>query len=404
MNVQIATERRFRWAGVTRDGASRRGALVATDAATARRRLQRSGITVLDLADRGAARAPAASPREVTRFARQLGGLLRAGLPLAPALELLADAQGRRGRDIARIAAALARAIHAGRPLSAAMQACPRQFDPTFRQLVAVGEASGQLATLLARLADDRERAATQRARVRAALTYPVAVLVFALAITAALLVWVVPTFAQIFDGFGATLPAPTRFVLALSDAAARFGPPGALGMAAATVAGTAWLRRSADARLAAARIALRVPLAGGVLQTLAAARWSRTLGTLLQAGTPLADTFDSLAHATGNPVFDRATPAIAARLLRGERLAAAMRAAGCFPAEVVQPIAVAEESGTLDAMLADIATLCERQVDERIGTLTSLCEPLVVIVLGTLVGALVVAMYLPIVQLGNVV
>ncbi|MEK6349134.1 MAG: type II secretion system F family protein [Burkholderia sp.] len=402
MSAPPVDERRFRWAGLTRDGARRHGTLIAVDAAAARRQLHRGGLTVFDLADRGAARAPAARARDITRLARQLGGLLRAGLPLASALDLLAEPGGR--RDIARIAAGLARAIVAGSDLSAAMRRYPRQFDPMFRQLIAVGEASGQLAALLARIADDREHAAALRARVRSALTYPAAVLVFALAITAALLAWVVPTFAQVFEGFGAALPAPTRFVLALSSGVARYGPPAALAGAAAVGGGAMLLRRSPEARLAAGHAALRLPLAGALLRTLAAARWSRTLGTLLHAGTPLADAFDSLAHATGNPVFDRATPEIATRLLRGERLAAAMRAAHCFPAEVVQPIAVAEESGTLDAMLVDIAVLCEQQVDERIGALTSLCEPLVVIVLGGLVGALVVALYLPIIQLGNVV
>lgn len=402
MSTPASRERRFRWAGATHDGTQRRGKLIAVDGAAARRQLRRAGITVLELADQGPARAPAAGSREITRFAQQLSGLLRAGLPLAPALDLLAEAGGR--RDLGRIAAGLARAIGAGRQLSEAMRHYPRQFDPMFRQLIAVGEASGQLAPLLARLAEDRERGAAQRARVRGALAYPLAVLGFALLITVALLAWVVPTFAQVFEGFGATLPAPTRLVLALSDGLMVFGPPAALGSFAAGAGVALLLRRSAEARHRAGHLALRLPLAGPLLRTLAAARWSRTLGTLLRAGTPLADAFDSLAQATGNPVFDRATGDIATRLLHGERLAAAMRAVGCFPTEVVQPIAVAEESGTLDAMLADIASLCERQVDERIGALTSLCEPLVVIVLGVLVGALVVAMYLPIVQLGNVV
>jgi type IV pilus assembly protein PilC len=146
------------------------------------------------------------------------------------------------------------------------------------------------------------------------------------------------------------------------------------------------------------------MPVAGPLLGTLCAARWSRALGTLLSAGTPLADAFDSLTHATGNAFFDRATLDIAARLRRGERLAAAMRAARCFPPEVVQPVAVAEESGALDTMLIDVASLADRQVDEKIGTLSSLCEPLVIVVLGALVGGLVIAMYLPIIQLGNVV
>jgi type IV pilus assembly protein PilC len=152
------------------------------------------------------------------------------------------------------------------------------------------------------------------------------------------------------------------------------------------------------------ARLSLRLPIAGSLLATLCAARWSRALGTLLSAGTSLSDAFDSLTHATGNAFFDRATSDIAGRLRRGERLAAAMRATRCFPAEIIQPVAVAEESGALDSMLLDVASLSDRQVDEQIGTLASLCEPLVIMVLGVLVGGLVIAMYLPIIQLGNVV
>ncbi|SAL79594.1 type IV pilus biogenesis protein PilC [Caballeronia peredens] len=212
------------------------------------------------------------------------------------------------------------------------------------------------------------------------------------------------PTFKTIFDGFGAALPAPTRFVLALSDGVARFGVPFAAACACAVAAAWRWLKRSPDARAKADRIALRLPLAGKLLRSLAVARWSRALGTLLSAGTPLSDAFDSLTRATGNRVFDDATVEIAARLHNGERLAAAMRALGCFPQDVVQPIAVAEESGSLDTMLLDLATLADRQVDERIGGFASLCEPIVIAVLGALVGGLVIAMYLPIIQLGNVV
>jgi type IV pilus assembly protein PilC len=173
---------------------------------------------------------------------------------------------------------------------------------------------------------------------------------------------------------------------------------------ACAAVIVARWMTRSPQAREGADRIALRLPIAGPLLRSLAVARWSRALGTLLSAGTPLSDAFDSLSHATGNRVFDLATVDIALRLRNGERLAAAMRAVGCFPQDVVQPIAVAEESGSLDTMLLDLAALADRQVDERIGAFAGLCEPLVITVLGALVGGLVIAMYLPIIQLGNVV
>jgi type IV pilus assembly protein PilC len=395
---------RFKWRGADADGVRRNGTLIAPDAGTARAMLKRDDLFITELRAHGAAPKPKARAADVTLFTRQLASLLRAGLPLAPALDLLAQAPSSNGQGMPRIVGALARDITRGLRFSAALQRHPVQFNALYCQLVEVGEAAGALAAVLARIAEDRERAAAQRAKVRAALTYPAAILLLAVAITAALLVWVVPTFKQIFDGFGAKLPAPTQFVLALSAGAARWSVPVFVMIFALCSAGTYLLRRSEAARIRFARLSLRMPVAGPMLSTLCAARWSRALGTLLSAGTPLADAFDSLTHATGNAFFDRATTRIAARLRNGERLASAMRAERCFPPEVVQPVAVAEESGALDTMLIDVASLADRQVDEKIGTLASLCEPLVIVVLGALVGGLVVAMYLPIIQLGNVV
>jgi type IV pilus assembly protein PilC len=399
-----ASDTRFKWRGVDAEGVRRSGALIAPDAAIARSVLKRDNLFVVELTAHGPAPRPTARTADITLFTRQLASLLRAGLPLAPALDLLAQAEASRRQGMPRIVGSLARDITGGLRFSAALQRHPAHFNALYCQLVEVGEAAGALPAVLARIADDRERAAAQRAKVRAALTYPVAILGLAMAITAALLVWVVPTFKQIFDGFGARLPAPTQFVLALSSGVARWSVPAFAMVLVAGCAAKFLLRRSEAARIRFARISLTIPVAGPLLRTLCAARWSRALGTLLSAGTPLADAFDSLTHATGNAFFDRATVEIATRLRRGERLAAAMRAAHCFAPEVVQPIAVAEESGALDSMLIDVASLADRQVDEKIGMLSSLCEPLVIIVLGALVGGLVIAMYLPIIQLGNVV
>ena len=394
-----SSDMRFAWRGI--EAARRHGKLIAADSTAARASLRRQGIIVLEVETLGAAPLPKASSNEIGVFTRQLAGLLRAGLPLAGALEMLGNADGRDG--LPRIVRSLARDITRGVPFSAALARHPA-FGALYCQLVAVGEVAGALPTVLARLADDRERASAQRAKLRAALAYPAMVLLLSLAITAGLLIGVVPTFKTIFDGFGAALPAPTRFVLALSGAVARHGVPFIAMCACAAVIVARWMTRSAQAREGADRIALRLPIAGPLLRSLAVARWSRALGTLLSAGTPLSDAFDSLSHATGNRVFDLATVDIALRLRNGERLAAAMRAVGCFPQDVVQPIAVAEESGSLDTMLLDLAALADRQVDERIGAFAGLCEPLVITVLGALVGGLVIAMYLPIIQLGNVV
>ncbi|MBV8626497.1 MAG: type II secretion system F family protein [Paraburkholderia sp.] len=404
-SLRASHDQRFVWRAIDVTGTRRTGKLIAPDADTARARLKRDSLFVYELSARGEAPRPKPRAAEITLFTRQLASLLHAGLPLAPALELLAQASGRPAASgMPRIAASLARDITAGVHFSDALGGHPAQFGALYCQLVKVGEASGALGAVLARVADDRERAAAQLAKVRAALTYPVAILLLAVAITAALLVWVVPTFQQIFDGFGAKLPVPTQIVIALSAAAARWSAPALVGVLIAGFAVACVLRKSPAARRSFGRFSLRLPIVGPLLTTLCAARWSRALGTLLSAGTPLADAFDSLTHATGNAFFDTATIDIAARLRRGERLAAAMQATHCFPAEIVQPVAVAEESGTLASMLNDVASLGDRQVDEKIGTLASLCEPLVIMVLGGLVGGLVIAMYLPIIQLGNVV
>ncbi|MGN7984985.1 type II secretion system F family protein [Burkholderia sp. 22313] len=395
-------ETRFAWRGRRRDGTPCRGNVIAFDAAAARAALARDGVTVLSLDVRGTARPPAAGAREVTRFTRQLASLLQAGLPLAPSLEMLARTRTRDG--LPRIAAGLAREIVGGQRFAAALARYPSQFGTLYRQLIEVGEASGALGTVLTRVAEHRERTDTQWRKLRAALAYPVAVIVFGLAISAALMVWVVPTFQQIFDGFGAALPAPTRALLALSSATSAWGGTFVAGAAFAGLAARHVLQRSPRLRHAAARHLLDAPFIGSALTRFVTARWCRSLATLLGAGVPLADAFATLERTAGHPVFEQATAQIATRVLRGARLAEAMHAAGCFPDDVVQPIAVAEESGALDTMLADIAALCERQLDARLDALAALGEPLIVIVLGALVGGLVIAMYLPILQLGNVV
>ncbi len=395
-------ETRFAWRGRRRDGTPCRGNVIAFDAAAARAALARDGVVVLSLDIRGTARPPAVGAREVTRFTRQLASLLQAGLPLAPSLEMLARTRTRDG--LPRIAAGLAREIVGGQRFATALARYPAQFGMLYRQLIEVGEASGALDTVLTRVAEHRERADAQWRKLRAALAYPVAVIVFALAISAALMVWVVPTFQQIFDGFGATLPAPTRALLALSSATSAWGGTFVAGAAVAGLAARHTLRRSPSLNYTVARHVLNAPLVGSALTRFATARWCRSLATLLGAGVPLADAFATLERTAGHPVFEQATVQIATRVLRGARLADAMHAAGCFPDDVVQPIAVAEETGSLDTMLADIAALCERQFDARLDALAALGEPLIVIVLGALVGGLVIAMYLPILQLGNVV
>jgi type IV pilus assembly protein PilC len=396
------TELRFRWRGVELDGRRRRGALVAPDAATARAQLRAAGIVAAELHERGPATAVRTREPEVTTFTRQLENLLRAGLTLAQSLELLARTSRRDA--LSRIARGLARRITNGERFAAALAAYPAQFDRLYCELCAIGEATGGLRDALARIAEQRERAAAQRARLRAALAYPCTVLSLAVAVTVALLAFVVPTFQQVFEGFGAALPAPTRLVIALSGVLLHWGPLALAALGACALFAAQLIRRYPQARAAHDRLLLAIPAWGPLARAVAAARWSRALGTLLTAGIPLADALGALSYVTGNTVFDAANTQIEARLRRGERLASAMRAVGCFPATLVEPLAVAEESSALDAMLLDCAALAEREVDDKLSLASAFVEPVIVIVLGLAIGSLVVALYLPVIELGNVV
>jgi len=395
-------EFKFAWQGVATDGGLQRGVVVAQDITMAQRALRNRKIIALQIEPRGRASLPRLRAQDVTQFSRQLAGLLHAGLPLLQALELIANSHTRPAMK--RIVGTIAADISIGMHFSVALKRYPRSFSTLYCQLLRLGEASGSLAAVLTRLADERERSAAQHAKLRGALTYPVCVLLLALAITAALMVFVIPTFKQIFDGVGAQLPAPTRVVLALSEIASRYALPGAVALLVGAALFQAGLRRYPGLRSWLDRQLLKPPVIGALLTQLAVTRWSRALATLLQAGTPLADSFEALAQASGNRIFDAATRQIGVRIRQGHRLAAAMEGCDCFPGDIVQAIAVAEETGALDVMLADLATLHDRQVDERIAALSSLAEPLIIIVLGLLVGGLVVAMYLPIIQMGNVI
>jgi type IV pilus assembly protein PilC len=396
------TELRFRWRGVELDGTRRRGALVAPDASTARAQLRAASIVATELDERGPAKAVRTREREVTTFTRQLENLLQAGLTLVQSLELLARTSRR--APLSRVARGLARRITNGERFAAALAAYPAQFDRLYCELCAIGEATGGLRDALARIAGQRERAAAQRAKLRAALAYPCTVLLLAVAVTVALLAFVVPTFQQVFEGFGAALPGPTRLVIAISGVLLHGGPLALAALGACALLAAQLIRRYPQARSARDRLLLAIPVWGPLARAVAAARWSRALGTLLTAGIPLADALGTLAHITGNAVFDAANAQIEARLRRGERLASAMRAVGCFPAALVEPLAIAEESSALDAMLLDCAALAEREVDDKLSLASAFAEPVIVIVLGLAIGSLVVALYLPVIELGNVV
>lgn len=407
--TQPATQ--FAWEGRDRHGRSVSGTVHAAAAAQLTALLRQRGIEVTQLraarpasAGRGPAGRRSASggrikARDVALFTRQLATMLQAGVPLLQALSICARHQAN-GAMLDMIGQ-LHLAIATGISLHQALARFPRQFDTLACHLVAAGEQSGTLDTLLLRLASHQEQALALRAQLRRALTYPAAIVVVALIVTAVLLTWVVPAFAQVYASLGAPLPLATRIVLQLSRLALGWAPT--LGVAAFLVPALLlrWWRRSARLRDGCQQLVLRLPVAGPLAHKAATARWSRTLATMSAAGIALVDAFPAVGGASGNARYRDATRLIRQEVSKGTSLTDAVRASALFPELMLQLLQVGEQSGTLDAMLEKIAQIHEREVDESVAALATLLEPVVMVVLGVVIGALVLALYLPVFSLG---
>ncbi len=397
----------FAWRGRDRYGYPRSGEMAGASVAAVRRELVRRGIRSIRVRRcsgqprRRRLRGGRVRSGDVAVLARQLAALTRAGVPVLQAFGIVAEGTDRAA--LARLMRAVQGDVSAGDSLATALARRPECFDELFRHLVEAGERSGTLPAMLDRIATYREKAEALRSKVRKALTYPAAVFCVAIAVSGILLVKVVPQFEQIFAGFGAELPASTLLVIALSD----FVRDWWLTMLGTGV-GSAWVartlgRRSKAARALADRASLRLPILGRVVRRSSVARCTRTLATTFAAGVPLVDALESVANAAGNRVFETAVLRVRDAVATGRPLHASMRDAGVFPDDVVGMVAVGEESGTLDGMLERVATWYEERVDDAVDAIASMVEPLIMAVLGVLVGGLIVAMYLPIFQLGAV-
>ncbi|MEJ2755285.1 MAG: type II secretion system F family protein, partial [Gammaproteobacteria bacterium] len=342
------------------------------------------------------------TPMDITVFSRQLATMMKAGVPLVQSFDIVAD--GLENPSMTKLVRDIKTEVESGNSLGASLRKYPKYFDDLFCSLVASGEQSGALENMLDRVASYKEKTEALKSKIKKAMKYPTAVIVVAFIVTAILLVKVVPTFQELFEGFGADLPAFTVFVIGLSEWMQSYWFILVGIIIAAVFAFRQARRRSKPFANAVDRLTLKLPVVGNILFQATVARYARTLSTTFAAGVPLVEALDSVAGATGNVVYRTAVLQIKEDVASGLQLQHSMKATGVFPSMAIQMVAIGEESGALDTMLDKVATYYEDEVDNAVDGLTSLMEPLIMAVLGILVGGLITAMYLPIFQLGSVV
>lgn len=341
-------------------------------------------------------------PQEIAIFTRQMATMMKAGVPLVQSFDIVAE--GVENESLRTLILAIKDDVASGSGFAPALQKHPKHFDELFCNLVDSGEQSGALETMLDRIATYKEKTEALKAKIKKAMTYPIAVVVVAIVVTGILLVKVVPQFAETFSSFGADLPAFTLFVLRISETVQAIWHFILFGLIGAFIAFGKARQSSRAFSEFVDRLTLKLPIIGDIVYQSIVARFARTLATTFSAGVPLIDALESVAGATGNSVYEKATLKIRDEVATGIQLNRSMKSSNVFPTMLVQMAAIGEESGALDDMLEKVATFYEEAVDNLVDSLTSLLEPLIMSVLGVLVGGLMIAMYLPIFQMGQVV
>lgn len=392
----------FEWEGKDKNGKVVRGEMRAGGEAVVSASLRRQGILVTKMKKRRLSGGRAIKQKDIAIFTRQLSTMMRSGVPLIQSFDIVG--RGSTNPKLTRLLNDIRSDVETGTSLSAAFRKHPLYFDALYCNLVEAGEAGGILETLLDRLAIYQEKTMAIKNKIKSALIYPIAVLVVAFVVLSVIMIFVIPAFKEVFSSFGADLPAPTLVVIAMSEffVAYWWAIFGFLGGGVYFFI-QSW-KRSEKMQKAMDRLLLRVPVFGELVNKSAVARWTRTLSTMFAAGVPLVEALDSVGGASGNAVFAEATEKIQRDVSTGAALTTSMQTTGVFPNMVLQMCAIGEESGALDAMLGKAAEFYEDEVDEAVKGLSSLMEPFIIVILGTLIGGIVVAMYLPIFKLGQVV
>lgn len=395
----------FTWEGTDRKGGKVKGELSGTNTALVKAQLRKQGINPTKVRKKGISllgKGKRIKPMDIALFTRQMATMMGSGVPLLQSFDIIAE--GFDNPNMRKLVEDIKQEVASGNSLANSLRKKPQYFDDLYCNLVDAGEQSGALETLLDRVATYKEKTESLKAKIKKAMTYPIAVIVVAIVVSAILLIKVVPQFQTVFSSFGAELPAFTRMVIGLSEVLQEWWFIVLIGLFVVAFALKEAHKRSENFRDSVDRGILKLPIVGGIIYKSAVARYARTLSTTFAAGVPLVEALDSVSGATGNVVFRNAVNKIKQDVSSGTQLNFSMRTTGVFPSMAVQMAAIGEESGSLDAMLDKVANYYEEEVDNAVDNLTTLMEPMIMAVLGVLVGGLVIAMYLPIFQLGNVV
>jgi type IV pilus assembly protein PilC len=399
---QATKDTQFSWEGRDKSGKIIRGEMRAQGEAIVSAALRRQGIIVTKVGKSKRKRGKKITDKDITLFTRQLATMMKAGVPLLQAFDIVA--KGTDNGSVAKLFLDIKGDVETGSSLSQSFKKYPLYFDPLFCNLVGAGEQAGILDSLLDRLATYKEKIQAIKGKIKSALFYPTAILGVAVIIVAVIMWFVIPAFKSVFSSFGADLPAPTMIVIAMSDFFVKYWYVIIGGFGGGIYFLLHTYKRSIKMQQAMDRILLKAPVFGSMVRKAAIARWTRTLSTMFAAGVPLVEALDSVGGAAGNIVYAEATKKVQGDVATGTSLTAAMQMTNVFPNMVLQMVSIGEESGALDSMLGKAADIFEREVDEAVEALASLMEPIIMVVLGTLIGGLVVAMYLPIFKLGQVV
>lgn len=391
----------FLWEGTDKTGKKVKGEIIAPGEAFVRQSLRRQGINVVKVKKQGIlARTKKITEKDIALFTRQLATMLKAGVPLLQAFDITARSHA--NPSLQRLLAEIKADIETGSSMSAAFSKHPSYFDGLFCNLVNAGEQAGILDTVLDRLATYKEKILAIKGKIKSALFYPITVMVVAFIITAGIMIFVIPAFKDLYEGSGQGLPALTQGVINVSDIFVEwwyliFGAVGA-----AVSAFFYALRHSPKFKARMDALILKVPVFGPLIEKATVSRWARTFASMFSAGVPMVEALDSVAGASGNYVFEQATLKIKNEVAKGAALAATLQQAGVFPNMLIQMVAIGEESGSLDSMLSKVADYYEREVDDAVAGISSLMEPFIMVILGTLIGTIVIAMYLPIFKMGS--